>query len=83
MELRGESRETHNAKVEIGMKSILDPGMKSILDPTFRYTKSIDTDIRKTFARIRREQQKLAQAQSADASGVVLPLGQRKVRAAA
>jgi hypothetical protein len=30
--------------------------MKSILDPTFRYTPSIQTDIRKTFARIRREQ---------------------------
>jgi hypothetical protein len=29
--------------------------MKSILDPSFRYTKSVDTDIRKTFARIRRE----------------------------
>jgi len=28
--------------------------MKSILDPSFRYTPSIDTDIRKTFARIRR-----------------------------
>ena len=30
--------------------------MKSILDPSFRYTKSVDTDLRKTFARIRREQ---------------------------
>ncbi len=30
--------------------------MKSVLDPSFRYTKSIDTDLRKTFARIRREQ---------------------------
>ena len=30
--------------------------MKSILDPTFRYTPSVQTDIRKTFARIRREQ---------------------------
>lgn len=29
--------------------------MKSILDPSFRYTKSIDTDLRKTFARVRRE----------------------------
>jgi hypothetical protein len=29
--------------------------MKSILDPSFHYTKSIDTDLRKTFARIRRE----------------------------
>jgi len=29
--------------------------MKSILDPTFRYTSSANTDLRKTFARIRRE----------------------------
>jgi hypothetical protein len=35
--------------------------MKSVLDPTFRYTPSIHTDLRKTFARLRRE----ARAQSA------------------
>ena len=29
--------------------------MKSILDPSFRYTKSVETDLKKTFARIRRE----------------------------
>ncbi len=29
--------------------------MKSLLDPTFRYTPSAETDIRKTFARVRRE----------------------------
>ena len=29
--------------------------MKSILDPGFRYTSSANTDIRKTFARVRRE----------------------------
>ena len=29
--------------------------MKSLLDPSFRYTSSANTDIRKTFARIRRE----------------------------
>ena len=57
--------------------------MKSLLDPSFRYTKSIDTDIRKTFARIRREQQKQVRAQPGDAAGIVLPLGQRKIRAAA
>ena len=32
--------------------------MKSILDPTFRYVPSASTDVRKTFARIRREMQK-------------------------
>ena len=57
--------------------------MKSLLDPSFRYTRSIDTDIRKTFARIRREQQKQTRAQVVDGTGVVLPMGQRKVRAAA
>jgi len=35
--------------------------MKSILDPTFRYTASFDTDLRRTFARIRREHRKSAQ----------------------
>jgi hypothetical protein len=29
--------------------------MKSILDPAFSYTSSAQTDVRKTFARIRRE----------------------------
>jgi hypothetical protein len=57
--------------------------MKSILDPSFRYTKSIETDIRKTFARIRREQQKQARAHPCDGQANVLPLEQRKVRAVA
>jgi hypothetical protein len=39
--------------------------MKSILDSSFRYTKSVDTDLRKTFARIRREQRKQAELQGA------------------
>lgn len=29
--------------------------MKHILDPSFRYTSANDTDLRKTFARIRKE----------------------------
>ena len=29
--------------------------MKSILDPSFKYVPSTQTDIRKTFARVRRE----------------------------
>jgi hypothetical protein len=32
--------------------------MKSILDPSFRYTSSFNTDLQKTFARIRRDNQK-------------------------
>jgi hypothetical protein len=30
--------------------------MKSIFDPSFRYTPSYETNVRKTFERIRREQ---------------------------
>ena len=36
--------------------------MKSVLDPTFRYTPSTHTDLRKTFARLKRE----ARAQAAE-----------------
>jgi hypothetical protein len=36
--------------------------MKSILDPQFHYTPSVDTDLRKTFARIRREQRRAQEA---------------------
>jgi hypothetical protein len=42
--------------------------MKSILDPTFRYTNSANTDVRKTFARIRREQKQRERADSAAAA---------------
>ena len=38
--------------------------MKSILDPAFRYTSSANTDIRKTFARVRREMRRQEQANS-------------------
>lgn len=38
---------------------------KPITDPTFRYTSSAKTDIRKTFARIRREQKAEADAKAA------------------
>ena len=42
--------------------------MKSILDRSFRYTPSVETDLRKTFARIRRKQRDKQRAQaSADA----------------
>lgn len=39
--------------------------MKSILDRSFHYTTSVETDVRKTFARIRREQRRREQAQAA------------------
>jgi hypothetical protein len=56
--------------------------MKSILDPSFRYTKSVETDLRKTFARVRRELRKQQHGQSTDnvaAIRKVLPFHSRKV----
>jgi hypothetical protein len=35
--------------------------MKSILDPSFRYTASFNTNLHKTFARIRRDQRQEAE----------------------
>jgi hypothetical protein len=46
--------------------------MKSIFDPSFRYTNSVETDLRKTFARIRREQRQQLQQQSAAANNVAM-----------
>ena len=56
--------------------------MKSILDPTFRYTSSANTDLRKTFARIRREARREKQVtprDDTDAAQKVTPIfrGQR------
>jgi hypothetical protein len=56
--------------------------MKSILDPSFRYTSSANTDIRKTFARIRRESRRQPAAtprDEPDAAKKVTPIfrGQR------
>lgn len=55
--------------------------MKSVLDPSFRYTKSVETDLRKTFARVRRELRKQQQEQSTVSVQVirkVLPFHSRK-----
>jgi hypothetical protein len=44
--------------------------MKSILDPTFHYVPSVETDLKKTFSRIRREMEKAkAQKQAMNAAG--------------
>ena len=61
----------HNAKGEL---------MKSILDPSFHYVPSASTDLRKTFARIRREQRNGKRVQAVENATVtnVLPLPQRK-----
>jgi hypothetical protein len=54
--------------------------MKSILDPTFRYVPSVQTDVRKTFARIRRELRAADPKTGADApaAGNVLSLQRRQ-----
>jgi hypothetical protein len=52
--------------------------MKSILDPSFRYTNSVETDLRKTFARIRRELDEQQQESSTDVLRKVLPFRSRK-----
>jgi hypothetical protein len=46
--------------------------VKSILDSSFRYTNSVETDLRKTFARIRREQRAMQQSrQKAEAESLL------------
>jgi hypothetical protein len=55
--------------------------MKSILDPSFRYTSSVQTDVRKTFARIRRELREREQSKStynADGKLTVLAMHRRQ-----
>ena len=43
--------------------------MKSILDPSFKYTSSANTDIAKTFARVRRRQRQCVDAIAATIAG--------------
>ena len=57
--------------------------MKSILDRSFRYTKSVDTDLRKTFARVRREQRLSVQQEHDGGSTKVVQMKQRGRTAAA
>lgn len=55
--------------------------MKSILDPTFHYTPSTHTDLRKTFARLRREartQPAVRDEPRTAASNVALLFGEHK-----
>jgi hypothetical protein len=54
--------------------------MKSILDRKFRYTPSVNTDLRKTFARVRREQH--ANERAVEPRNKVLPM-RRNERASA
>jgi len=59
--------------------------MKSILDPSFRYTSSVNTDIAKTFARVRRAQREAAKASTpirpTESSRPVLTLANKPVNA--
>lgn len=55
--------------------------MKSILDPTFRYVPAAEQDLKKTFARVRREQEKEREAAKAATSNVA-PINPRKEKAA-
>ena len=51
--------------------------MKSILDPSFRYTTSFNTDLAKTFARVRRDHLRDAEVSlqaAADALAKVSPI---------
>jgi hypothetical protein len=45
--------------------------MKSILDPSFRYTASFNTNLQKTFARIRRDQQQEAESAALSTPGAL------------
>ena len=42
-------------RIVLSDSSPLGGHVKSLLDPTFKYVPSVETDIRKTFARVRRE----------------------------
>jgi hypothetical protein len=56
--------------------------MKTIFDPSFRYTPSFNTDIRKTFARLRNEQRRarrdVAPPTDAATNAEVIALNERK-----
>jgi hypothetical protein len=56
--------------------------MKSILDPSFRYVASHATDLRKTFARVRREMKNAERPPQLDAAAArrVVPLRPHRVR---
>lgn len=57
--------------------------MKSILDRTFRYRASFDTDLQRTFARVRRAQTRAARDGAAEAAAHtnVASIGQKKLAA--
>jgi hypothetical protein len=48
--------------------------MKSILDPSFRYTASFNTNLQRTFARVRRDQQQDAESAALPTAGALAKL---------
>lgn len=54
--------------------------MKSIFDRSFHYTPSFETNLKETFARLRREQHEARMQADADAQQKVLPIRQGKTR---
>jgi hypothetical protein len=52
--------------------------MKSILDPTFHYVPSAQTDLRKTFSRIRREMAKAKVQSPAGGASRIVPFARAK-----
>jgi hypothetical protein len=65
-----------------GDKTVKHGGnMKSIFDRSFRYTSSAETDLRKTFARVRRrirEEEELRALAEVEAKAKVSPIKQQK-----
>jgi hypothetical protein len=59
-------------------RSASEASMKSILDPSFRYTPSASTDLRKTFARVRREMRRQAQAAEVESKVAMIFPRQRR-----
>jgi hypothetical protein len=55
--------------------------MKSLMDPTFRYFNSANTNLRRTFARVRREQKEDAERE-AQATAKVQPINPQQRRKA-
>ena len=55
--------------------------MKSILDRSFHYTSSVQTDLRKTFAKIRRKQSQQKRALEKTRNVNVLPIRATKMSA--
>jgi len=65
-----------------GEITLIERSMRSILDPLFRYTSSHQTDIRKTFARVRKEKRRTDRSTTRPdkraADDAIAPRAQRK-----